>query len=85
MFHIFLADRTVDHSGLAETAAADTTAHDLQDNTVLGRLDERNQRFFRVNGLGHLHNELLFYPLRDPGFLRKEALDRSVFLVSHLI
>ena len=63
MLYILLADRTVDHSSLTETTAADAATHDLENHAVLGRLDKRNQRFLRVDGLCHFHNKLLFHLL----------------------
>ena len=85
MLYILLADRTVDHSRLTETTAADAAAHDLENHAVLGRLDKRNQRFLRVDGLCHFHNKLLFHLLRHPRRCRQKASDRAVFLICHFV
>lgn len=74
MLYILLADRAVDHSRLTETTAADAAAHDLENHAVLGRLDKRNQRFLRVDGLCHFHNKLLFYLLRHPRAVGRKLL-----------
>ncbi len=43
-----LPDRAVQHTGLTETAAADAATLNLQNYTILGDLDKRNQRLFRI-------------------------------------
>ena len=62
----FLAHRTVQHSRLAETAAADTAALNLKHNAILRGFDKRNDRLFRIDRIRHIHHELL--GLQSPGF-----------------
>ena len=84
--HIAFSCRPVDHACLTETTAADTASLDLQGDTILSRLDMRNNRCFQfVVIFVHIDNELFFHLLRHAFVFRSKRLNRTVFFVGNFI
>ena len=75
----------IQHARLTETAAADTSPHDFECHTVLRRLDIGDHGFCRIRCIGQIHACLLSDLFRNALRIRKEASDRTVLIIFHII
>ena len=88
MFQIFKVSfpvGPVNHTCLAESAAADAAPHDLKNDTVLGHLDKWNQRLFRVDHTAQIPDDLFFDHSRRFRDQRLKRCDRLIFMIRYLI
>ena len=85
-FYIAFSCRAVDHTSLTETTSTDTSSLNLQSDAVLGCLDVRNDRSFKVVIIFvHVNDQLLFNFFRNTFACRMERFDRTVFFIGDFI
>jgi len=80
-----LAERPVDHARLAEPAAADAPALDLEDDAVLRRADKADERLLRIDRVGHVRADLAAHGLREIVIQGLPLRDEPVLVIRNLI
>ena len=70
---------------LTETAAAYTASLNFQNNSVLSYLNKRNNRFFQVSGIIHIHYQLFGNPFLCVRIIGNKPVNGSILLVSYII
>ena len=83
--HIALSGRTIQHACLTETASADTSSLNFQNDTVLCCFDERNDRGLWIRCFGYVQYHLFFDHRWCMLVVRCKGSKRSVFMVCGIV
>ena len=82
---VTFSGRAVQHTSLTESAATNTAALYFQYHTILRHFNIRNDRCLRIGRVRHIHDYLLVDHGRCMLVNREKLIDRSVFVISHII
>ena len=85
IFQAVLSEGPVHIPGLAESAAADTAALNLQHHPVLGHFDEWHQRFFDIAHTVHVRYDLFCNHRHGMFIIWPKTFNGPVFLIGHII